>query len=208
MVIKSAMYPEFRMAALDDDTSPPKDTLAFAILIAMIILAAALFGAGVSGIASGRLQTLLRTFGTNPELRTEVARQRRDIAGVGASLDRMIGEASSLDARNAELMRRDAARSEELARLAEEMAMLKAKFRALLPADPLESLNTGGTDLLTLRSTLDIQAESNRNEFDALHRRIDRLESIITPPEATGSVQPAPTHKRRIAPTQRTPKAN
>ena len=86
--------------------------------------------------------------------------------------------------------------------------MLKAKFRALLPADPLESLNTGGTDLLTLRSTLDIQAESNRNEFDALHRRIDRLESIITPPEATGSVRLRRTHKRRIAPTQRTPKAN
>ena len=67
--------------------------------------------------------------------------------------------------------------------------MLKAKFRALLPEDPLESLITGGTDLLTLRSTLDLQAETNRNEFDAIHRRIDRLESIVTPPEATGSVR-------------------
>jgi hypothetical protein len=76
------------MVALDDDASPPKDTLAFAVLIAMIILAAALFGVGVSGIASGRVQALLRGFGTNPELRTEVARQRRDIAEVSASLDR------------------------------------------------------------------------------------------------------------------------
>jgi hypothetical protein len=88
------------------------------------------------------------------------------------------------------------------------MAMLKAKFRALLPEDPLESLITGGTDLLTLRSTLDLQAESNRNEFDALHRRIDRLESIVTPPEATGTVRAPATHKRSAVPAQRTPKTN
>jgi hypothetical protein len=196
------------MAALDDDASPPKDTLAFAVLIAMIILAAALFGVGVSGIATGRVQTLLRGFGANPELRAEVARQRHDIADVSASLDRMIGEASSLDARNAELMRRDAVQSEQLAKLDEEMAMLKAKFRALLPEDPLESLTTGGTDLLTLRSTLDLQAESNRNEFDTIHRRIDRLESIVSPPEATGSVRGPVTHRRSIVPTRRTPKTN
>jgi chromosome segregation ATPase len=188
------------MAALEDDASPPKDTLAFAVLIAMIILAATLFGVGVSGIASGRVQTLLRGFGANPELRTEVARHRRDIAEVSASLDRMIGEASSLDARNAELMRRDAAQSEQLAKLDEEMAMLKAKFRALLPEDPLESLTTGGTDLLTLRSTIDLESERNRNEFDAIHRRIDRLESAVTPPEATGSVRSGEKTRRRVTP--------
>jgi hypothetical protein len=195
------------MAALEEAASPPKDTLAFAVLIAMIILAAALFGVGVSGIASGRVQTLLRGFGANPELRAEVARHGRDIADVSASLDRMIGEASSLDARNAELMRRDAVQSEQLAKLEEEMAMLKAKFRALLPEDPLESLATGGTDLLTLRSTLDLQAETNRNEFDAIHRRIDRLEST-TPPEATGSVRPPAVHRRGVVPAHRAPKTN
>jgi chromosome segregation ATPase len=188
------------MAALEDTASPPKDTFAFAVLIAMIILAAALFGVGVSGVASGRVQSLLRGFGTNPELRAEVASHRRDIAEVSASLDRMIGEASSLDARNAELMRRDAAQSEQLAKLEEEMTMLKAKFRALLPEDPLESLITGGTDLLTLRSTLDLQAETNRSEFDAIHRRIDRLESVVNPPEATGSVRAPLMHKRRVTP--------
>ena len=83
--------------------------------------------------------------------------------------------------------------------VAHDSEALKAKFRALLPEDPLESLATGGTDLLTLRSTLDIQAESNRSEFDAIHRRIDRLESIITPPEATGSVR-AGEKRRRVAP--------
>jgi hypothetical protein len=185
------------MAALDDDASPPRDTLAFAVLIAMIILAAALFGVGVSGIASGRVQHLLRGFGTNSELRAELARQRRDIAEVGASLARMIGEASSLDARNAELMRRDAVQSAQLAKVEEEMALLKAKFRALLPEDPLESLATGGTDLLTLRSTLDLQAETNRNEFDAIHRRIDRLESTVAPPEATGAVRAGEKTRRR-----------
>ena len=98
--------------------------------------------------------------------------------------------------------------SEQLAKLEEEMAMLKAKFRALLPEDPLESLTTGGTDLLTLRSTIDLQAESNRNEFDAIHRRIDRLESIVTPPEVTGSVRAPTLHRRGVVPAQRTPKTN
>jgi hypothetical protein len=196
------------MAALDEDASPPKDTFAFAVLIAMIILAAALFGVGASGIASGRVQYLLRSFNANPELRAEVARHRRDLAEVSASLDRMIGEASSLDARNAELMRHDAAQSAQLAKLDEEMAVLKAKFRALLPEDPLESLATGGTDLLTLRSTIDLQADSNRNEFDAIHRRIDRLESIVTPPEATGSVRTPVMHRRGGVPAQRLPKTN
>jgi chromosome segregation ATPase len=155
------------------------------------------------------VKSLLQGFGANPELRTEIARHRRDIADVSASLDRMIGEASSLDARNAELMRRDAIQSEQLAKVEEEMAMLKAKFRALLPEDPLESLATGGADLLTLRSTLDIQAESNRSEFDAIHRRIDRLESIVTPPEATGSVR-AGEKRRRVAPApgQSAPRTN
>jgi hypothetical protein len=88
--------------------------------------------------------------------------------------------------------------------------MLKAKFRALLPEDPLESLITGGTDLLTLRSTLDLQAETNRSEFDAIHRRIDRLESVVTPPEATGSVRAPLMHKRRVTPGhgQRAPRTN
>jgi chromosome segregation ATPase len=185
------------MSVLDDDASPPKDTFAFAVLIAMILLAAALFGVGVSGIANGRVQHLLRGLGTNSELRAEVARERRDIADVSASLDRMVGEATSLDARNAELMRRNAIQSEQLAKLEEEIALLKGKFRALLPEDPLESLANGGTDLLTLRSTLDLQAESNRNEFDAIHRRIDRLESIVAPPEATGAVRPAEKTRRR-----------
>jgi hypothetical protein len=109
----------------------------------------------------------------------------------------MTGEATSLDVRNAELMHRNAAQSAQLAKLEEEVALLKGKFRALLPEDPLESLAAGGTDLLTLRSTLDLQAESNRTEFDAIHRRIDRLESIVAPPEATGSVRAGEKTRRR-----------
>ena len=114
----------------------------------------------------------------------------------------------TLPERNAAAAR--ARMEEHLGKLEEEMAMLKAKFRALLPEDPLESLITGGTDLLTLRSTLDLQAETNRSEFDAIHRRIDRLESVVTPPEATGSVRRPLMHKRRVTPGhgQRAPKTN
>jgi hypothetical protein len=37
------------MAALETTASPPKDTVAFAFLIAMILVAAVMFGAGASG---------------------------------------------------------------------------------------------------------------------------------------------------------------
>src|SRR5271170_6235409 len=140
------------MAALDDDASPPKDTVAFVFLIAMILVAAIMFGVGVSGIASGKVQDLLRSagFGANAEMRAELGRHKTEIADLSASLDRMIGEAATLDARTDDIVGRDAAQSERLAKLDEEMAMLRAKFRALLPDDPLASLANGGTDLLTL----------------------------------------------------------
>jgi len=189
------------MAALDDDASPPKDTVAFVLLIAMILVAAIMFGVGVSGIANGTVQDLLRSagFGANAEMRAELGRHKTEIADLSASLDRMIGEAATLDARTDDIVGRDAAQSERLAKLDEEMAMLRAKFRALLPDDPLASLANGGTDLLTLRTTLDAQAERNRYQFDALNKRIDYLENLITPPDVTGAVHPPEKHRRHGA---------
>src|SRR5580698_5483561 len=130
------------MAALETTASPPKDTVAFAFLIAMILVAAAMFSAGASGIASGAAQDMLRWagLGANAENRAELSRHRADIADVRMSLDRTIGEAATLGARTEDLVRSDAAQSDRLAKLDDEVAMLKAKFRALLPADPLESL--------------------------------------------------------------------
>jgi len=62
----------------------------------------------------------------------------------------------------------------------------------------LESLANGGTDVLTLRTTLDAQAERSRHEYIALNKRIDYLENLIaTPPEVTGSVGPPTKRKRR-----------
>jgi hypothetical protein len=190
------------MAALETTASPPKDTVAFAFLIAMILVAAAMFGAGASGIASGAAQDMLRWtgLGANAENRAELSRHRADIADVRMSLDRTIGEAATLGARTEDLVRSDAAQSDRLAKLDDEVAMLKAKFRALLPADPLESLANGGTDVLTLRTTLDAQAERSRHEYIALNKRIDYLENLIVPaPDVTGSVQPPERHKRHGA---------
>jgi hypothetical protein len=190
------------MAASEKPASPPKDTVAFAFLIAMILVAAVMFGAGVSGVASGAVQDMLRTagFGASAEIRAELGLHRAEIADIGASLDRMIGEAAALDARTGDLARGDAAQADRLARLDAEVAMLKAKFRALLPDDPLESLANGGTDVLTLRATLDAQAERNRHEFNALNKRIDHLENLIaTPPDVTASVHPPEKHKRHGA---------
>lgn len=127
------------MAALETTASQPKDTVAFAFLIAMIIVAAIMFGAGASGIASGTVQDMLRRagFGANAEIRAELSRHGTGIADIRAALDRTSGEAASLGARTQDLVRSDAAQSDRLARLEDEVAMLKAKFRALLPADPL-----------------------------------------------------------------------
>jgi hypothetical protein len=190
------------MAASEKPASPPKDTVAFAFLIAMILVAAVMFGAGVSGVASGAVHDMLRTagFGASAEIRAELGLHRSEIADIGASLDRMIGEAATLDARTGDLARGDAAQADHLARLDAEVAMLKAKFHALLPDDPLESLANGGTDALTLRTTLDAQAERNRHEFNALNKRIDHLENLIaTPPDVTASVHPPEKHKRHGA---------
>ena len=127
------------MAALDNSASPPKDTVAFIFLIAMILVAAVMFGVGVSGVASGAVQDMLRSagFGATAEIRAELGRHNTRIADIGASLDRMIGEAATLDARTRDLAHTDAAQADRLAKLDEELAMLKAKFRALLPEDPL-----------------------------------------------------------------------
>jgi hypothetical protein len=186
------------MAALET-TSPPKDTVAFAFLIAMILVAAVMFGAGASGIASGTVQDMLKWagFGANAEIHVELTRHATDIADLRRSLERTSGEAAILGARTEDLVRSDAAQSERLAKLEDEVAMLKAKFRALLPTDPLESLANGGSDLLTLRTTLDAQAERSRHEYIALNKRIDYLENMIaTPPEVTGAVRAPEKHKR------------
>jgi hypothetical protein len=188
------------MAASENPASPPKDTVAFAFLIAMILVAAVMFGVGVSGVARGTVQDLLRAagFGASAEIRAELGRQRTGIADIVTSLDRMIGETSALGARTDGLVRSDAAQSERLTKLDDEVAMLKAKFRALLPEDPLESLAHGGTDAFTLRSTLDALAERNRHEFNALNKRLDYLENMIPAPspDVTGTVR-APEKRRR-----------
>jgi hypothetical protein len=188
------------MAASENNTSPPKDTVAFAFLIAMILVAAVMFGLGVSGLANGTFQDLLRAagFGASAEIRTELGRQKTDIADIGTSLDRLIGETSALGARTEGLVRGDAAQAERLTKLDDEVALLKAKFRALLPEDPLESLAHGGTDAFTLRSTLDALAERNRHEFNALNKRLDYLENMIpaSPPDVTGGIHAPEKHKR------------
>jgi hypothetical protein len=190
------------MAVLDNSASPPKDTIAFAFLTAMILVAAIMFGIGVSGVASGAVQDMLRSagFGATAEIRAELGRHKTEIADIGASLDRMIGEAARLDAHTRDLAHADAAQSDRLAKLDAEMAMLKARFRALLPDDPLESLANGGTDVFTLRSTLDAQAERSHHEINALNKRIDYLENLIAAPsEVTGAVRAPEKHKRHGA---------
>src|ERR1700746_908806 len=89
------------MAALEPAAFPPRDTVAFAFLIVMILVAAIMFGVGASGIASGTVQDVWRWagFGANAQIRAELARHDTDIAEIRASLERTISEAATLGAR-------------------------------------------------------------------------------------------------------------
>jgi hypothetical protein len=128
------------MAALETTASPPKDTVAFVFLIAMIIVAAIMFGAGASGIASGAVEDMLRWGGIRRQRRcAQNSHGKRPTSPISARRSTARAAKPRASARTQDLVGSDAAQSERLARVEDEVAMLKAKFRALLPADPLKA---------------------------------------------------------------------
>jgi len=161
----------------DDTTSLPKnDPVAFTFLIAVALAAAVVTGASLSGIATGAIQDLLRTAGVglNSEIRAEQHRQAKAIEKMEMSFNLTRADVALLSAW-----------VEETERPHQETASSGADR-----AD-------GEFDLGALRTSFDALAERNRNEFNAVNKRIDWLEMLVYNQDVTGSV-PLPPRRQTM----------
>jgi hypothetical protein len=158
-------------------TSPlsKNDSLAFTFLIAVALAAAVVTGASLSGVASGAVKDLLRTagFGQGSEIMEEQRRQAQALEKIEVSVGRARADIALLNSRvdEAENLHQEAASSAP-------------------SIDP--ELQLGA-----LRTSLDEQADRNRNEFNAVNKRIDWLEKLVYSQDPAGPVQP-PTPLRRL----------
>jgi hypothetical protein len=177
---------------MPDNTSPParSNPVVFTLLMTAALAGAVLVGASLTGVANGSVQDLLRGagFGRNSEIMAEHRRQ-------ALALQRMEQEVSSARADVAALNGR-VDEAENLYQEAVNAAPAAAPGGRDL-RDPASGHPPQGDefDLGALRSSLDAQAEHNRNEFRALNKRLDWVEKVIYGPE--GAVQPAGTAPRR-----------
>ena len=156
------------------------DPVAFTFLIAMALAAAVVTGASLSGVASGAVQDALRTagFGQDSEIKAEQRRQALGLAKIETSFGLVRGEIAMLNARidDVEKPHQEAAKE-----------------------PPVPGQIDTSIDLTALRTSLDEHAERNRNEFNAVNKRIDWLEKLVYSPDVTGSVQPAAPGRRHGA---------
>jgi len=135
--------------------------------LAPVALAAAVVtGASLSGFASGAVQKLPWTAGSrhDSEVMVEQRRQAAALEKIEIAVSRARADVALLNARvdEAENLQQEAANS----------ARIDRQF-----------------DLGALRSSLDEQAERNRNEWRAANKRLDWLEKLIYGQDVTGSVQ-------------------
>jgi hypothetical protein len=158
-------------------TSPlsKNDSLAFTFLISAALAAAVVTGASFSGVASGAVKDLLQAvgYGQDSEVMEEQRRQALALEKIEVSVGRARADIALLNARieEAENLHQEAANS----------------ARSIDPE----------LELGALRTSLDEQAGRNRNEFNAVNKRIDWLEKLIYSQDPTGPVQP-PTAVRRL----------
>jgi hypothetical protein len=164
---------------MDNTTSLPKNgppALKF-LVAAMVLAAAVVTGASLSGIATGATPDPLRTTGggQDSEIRAEQRRQALALEKIELSIGRMRADIALLSARvdDSETLYQEAANA--------------------APS------TDGEFDLGGLRTSLDEHAERNRDEFNAVNRRIDWLEKLVYSRDATGSVQAA-TPRRHQGP--------
>ena len=161
---------------LDNTASLPKNgPLPLKFLIAIVLAAAAVTGAALSGIGTGAARGQLQTAGVGQEseIRAEQRRQALALEKIELSVGRMRADIALLNARVED--------SENL---------------YLEAANSVQSTD-GAFDLGTLRTSLDEHAEHNRDEFNSVNRRIDWLEKLVYSRDATGSIQTAtPRHRQ------------
>jgi len=146
--------------------------------LAPVALAAAVVtGASLSGLASGAVQKLPWTAGSRHDsaIIAEQRRQASALEKIEVAVSRAHADVALLNARADE---------------AENLHLEAAK-----PANSATGIDRE-FDLGALRSSLDEQAERNRNELRAVNKRLDWLEKIVYGQDATGSVQLAAPARR------------
>jgi hypothetical protein len=177
---------------MSDSTSPPatSNPVVFTLLMTAALAGAVLAGASLTGVANGSMQDLLRGagFGRNGEIMAEQRRQALALQKMALEVGGARADVAALNARVDE--------AESLYQEAVNVAPAAAASGRPDPAsgDPSQGRDRE-LDLGALRSSLDAQAEHNRNEFHAVNKRLDWLEKVIYGPE--GAVQPAGTSPHR-----------
>src|SRR6266849_4766843 len=165
---------------MPDNTSPRlrNGPLAFRSLAPVALAAAVVTGASLSGLASGAVQKLPWTArsGHDSEIMAEQRRQASALEKIELAASRARADVALLNARvdEAENVQQAAANS------------------AINSATGIDRQ----FDLGALRSSLDEQAERNRNELRAVNKRLDWLEKLVYGQDATGSVQLAAPGRR------------
>ena len=181
---------------MPDNTSPParSNPVVLTLLMTAALAGAMLAGASINGGANVSLKNLLRSagFGRTGEVAAEQRRQATALERIELAISRTFADVATLNARvdEAENLYREAA-----------SAMPGGPASGSPPKDGDTKSSDGGSggqelDLGALRSSLDEQAERNRNEFHAVNKRLDWLEKFIYGPE--GAVQPAGTPPHRL----------
>jgi hypothetical protein len=159
---------------LDNTASLPQNgPLPLKFLIAMVLAAAAVTGAALSGTGAARGQLQTAGVGQESEIRAEQRRQALALEKIELSVGRMRADIALLNARVED--------SENL---------------YLEAANSVQSTD-GAFDLGALRTSLDEHAERNRDEFNSVSRRIDWLEKLVYSRDATGSTPTAPPRRRQ-----------
>jgi hypothetical protein len=176
---------------MPDSTSPParSNPVVFTLVMTAALAGAVLAGASLTGVANGSMQDLLRGagFGRNGEIMAEQRRQALALQKMAQEIGSARADVAALNARVDE--------AESLYQEAVNVASAAASGRPDPASGPPSQGRDHELDLGALRSSVDAQAEHNRNEFHAVNKRLDWLEKVIYGPE--GAVQPAGTSPHR-----------
>ena len=170
---------------MPDNTSPRlrNGPFAFRSLAPVALAAAVVTGASLSGLASGAVQKLPWTAGSRHDsaIMAEQRRQASALEKIEVAVSRAHADVALLNARADE---------------AENLHLEAAKPAINKPATNSAPGIDCEFDLGALRSSLDEQAERNRNELRAVNKRLDWLEKIVYGQDATGPVQLAAPGRR------------
>jgi hypothetical protein len=162
---------------MPDNTSRLRNGLfTFRSLAPVALAAAVVTGASLSGLASGAVQKLPWTAGSRHDsaIMAEQRRQASALEKIEVAVSRARADVALLNARTDEV---------------ENLHLEAAK-------SPINSGTDREFDLGALRSSLDEQAERNRNELRAVNKRLDWLEKIVYGQDAAGPVQLAAPGRR------------